>query len=1016
MIFGIIKPMKKGGGSPSSKWVKLRSILGVVFVVASMAAALSATTFVPQASAQGDLNTAYDCSNYPDPNIPNDVADRGPICKWRNSAISIRMDTTTTEPSLLNPIERAFFYIARLVDRSIMTPAYLFTCNALQWIFGSNYSPGVDTKLQTMSSSYSSSDMKSTFDNSTAKMCVMTDKNNYKLGDATVVTKTLLGEGDNAWVKTLFNQMRVILNILLVVLLLVVAFANILHIQLDTYAIKKALPAVIVAAVAGNLALPIIAAVSRVVDSVQSIAIFSPMNLANIYNLVLGGSPAGSTTMEIGTGIITAIFAGGSMVFAAVYIWLAACCVGFLLLFGPAIIVIIFDLIYAFRPYIIYLAAGLSPIAIGLSVLPATQQWFKRWLGILVPWLIMPVLINALFYMANLLPKFTPSEGTGAVTWLVGFILPIAVKVGIVILAIRLPFTLEKDISSIIGKVGSWSGNKLWQGVGSLGALAYRKVQKNVNGAGERARAVASGQLGDGTREELEANRGNIISSRLEAMRKEAAAIGRKNENERTRQEQSLFEDSQRAGGLESRAGNEFDEMISSADGRDKMARRYVGERGDVASETEGRKLHNRAMNFYRDWNPYGIMESLKLRGEVAESERSKAFGKYSKIGSVARGKAADLKYQGEIIKDDISNLDDFTDLEEYQKGYMRQAAQRLVRMSGSTLTPDQALTIVESELTRLRQKVAGKLEYAASFDGLNSRTVAALMECDYKSRALANRQLTSARGERTSLIDKYRHAYRSGQDPNEAIIPDLVAMNARQQRLREAQRGGAGSSGFSLAEKKQLQLLSEISTALHGRQNGETVLAKIEGFDTKDLQPSDLAGQRDFLMTQLQGSMKNMGYSEAQAGQLAQAIRSSGGGLNTGAIENMVSRSFSAHSSELLPQIKQIQATRVAEIATMANAPEAQRTFTTAVKLKLDESSLQQFGQAAQQMAEHYLNIGPTLSPEKLDQFKSQLSSQLGGFDPKLFNEGTALACMQAAEAKGYRKLSSENTQGGGI
>ena len=241
------------GGSPQARWVKLRSFLGVLLIMGSVLATLAATAFVsPAKAAIGDLNLDENwCKDYP--LNGDDAVKRGPVCKWRQSAISTRMeispvDAPEVRASFSSIWERGIFDILRFLDKSVFYFPYLISCNLLQSTFNSNYSPTANTVFSSTVEA-AIQKLKGVPDDQIrgGGICYLTDTGDYKLGDPTVVTKTLLGQGTNPWVKSLFEKMRIVLNILLVVLLLIAAFANILHIQLDTYAVKKALPSVIAA-------------------------------------------------------------------------------------------------------------------------------------------------------------------------------------------------------------------------------------------------------------------------------------------------------------------------------------------------------------------------------------------------------------------------------------------------------------------------------------------------------------------------------------------------------------------------------------------------------------------------------------------------------------------------------------------------------------------------------------------------------------------------------------------------
>jgi hypothetical protein len=278
----------------------------------------------------------------------------------------------------------------------------------------------------------------------------------FSIGDPSVVTKVLTGqEPQGAWVHSLYSTCLGVLNLLLVIILFVFAFANILHINIETYSIKKVLPKIIIVAVAANLAMPIGALASKMVDSLQTISLFKPSDLDFWYitrtaTSRFGGFAGGSATAAIA--IIGLIIAGG--VSGGL-----GCVVGALIFLGGIIIVLLLNLLLAFRPYIIFLAMAISPIGIALTILPQTQQWFKKWLGVIVPWMFMPLVVYGLINLGYRIPTNTNLSGYGVISSIVGFFLPALIKAGLLLMAIRFPFMIEKDITGVLAKAGKWAGD-----------------------------------------------------------------------------------------------------------------------------------------------------------------------------------------------------------------------------------------------------------------------------------------------------------------------------------------------------------------------------------------------------------------------------------------------------------------------------------------------------------------------------------------------------------------------------
>jgi len=354
----------------------------------------------------------------------------------------------------------------------------------------------------------------------------------YKSGDTSMVTKVLSHDYTGAeWVYSLYKLCRGFVNIIALIVLLIIAFANILHINIETYSIKKLLLPLIIALVLANVAMPIFAIFSRIIDELQTLSIFKPDYLDPTYILgalnpfkFMGAStgfnwPALGITMILLAAIV-ALFASGFGILIAIIL--------FVLVFG---LLVVLSMIMAFRPYVIYVMVAISPVAIILSVLPMTQQLFKRWLGIIIPWMIMPLAVFFLINIGNLITVTAGSMmmvGSGVIGNIVGYFLPALIKLGLLVLAIRFPFTVEKDISSMIGKIGNFAGKTAWAGVGAGINLAY--LVRNAREIRERDRVMSEMRKGLGGDEKAiksitATRKGQIVDEQKKAQAKQRALI-----------------------------------------------------------------------------------------------------------------------------------------------------------------------------------------------------------------------------------------------------------------------------------------------------------------------------------------------------------------------------------------------------------------------------------------------------------------------------------------------------------
>lgn len=262
------------------------------------------------------------------------------------------------------------------------------------------------------------------------------------------------------------------------------AFANILHIDVNTYAVKKALPRAIVALVGGWLSLTIVALISRFVDITYRLNIFSPyQSLHPMANIFMGNF--GSSTVATGTATATDNLSKGITLIFDIGGWFlsgnsntdpsfAGMILGSFILIVPAIAVLIFEYVMALRPFIVQLLVATGPIAFAALVLPQTQFLFRKWWTYLLIALFYPLAVNFVFFFLSKIDIDSgASYGNGA------FFAIWCFKIFIILLLARMPFTIERDTRRISQKIAS-SELGVALGLGKL--LRKGGVQPNSKG------------------------------------------------------------------------------------------------------------------------------------------------------------------------------------------------------------------------------------------------------------------------------------------------------------------------------------------------------------------------------------------------------------------------------------------------------------------------------------------------------------------------------------------------------
>ncbi len=630
----------------------------------------------------------------------------------------------------------------------------------------------------------------------------------WQYTDTTNLTKVLLNDPsipNSQWVHNLYNFSRGFVNIIAFLILLIIAFANILHINIETYSVKKLLPTLIFALIAANLAMPIIALFSKIIDTMTSISWFRPINFWEQVGYILGGLwdsiynaftsttgqgwGAGVGALSIGTlaGIIgvSGLWGGASFI-GLIYVPL------FLLV--SVTILFLLSLIFAFRPFTIFLAAAFSPVAIMFSVLPQTQRWFKRWLGIIIPWMIMPIATFFILRVAHQITQAgnTITSGSGPITVILGFLLPSLIKVGAAFLALRFPFLIEKDLSSVINKVGTYAGKGAWIGIGQLADYAYKsRNERHIRKSDKGEKIFEAAKTDVAKRNDVKAFRRTQIENIIESATKKI-----KNGETLTAEERKYSNMS------DSEIDQELNQYVTGADivSRDqiqdrqkeviqelnkkvaeaqkvqpsqrteeqralaalntpakikKEAAKIVGEEfrakreevlgvrasefgASYANEWQRRDLGQRLRWKIMRVNPYGLVGTLRDRYETGEKERQKTYGKYSIIGETARGRFLDTKYYQQIAKDDLGELPTAEQMIDYCRSSMAKFYANVRRHLESQgiegLTDEQVYAEGNRMLRRFRTDVKGTKDYIAHpyFDGLTGRDTAIVLEGDY--------------------------------------------------------------------------------------------------------------------------------------------------------------------------------------------------------------------------------------------------------------------------------------------
>lgn len=259
---------------------------------------------------------------------------------------------------------------------------------------------------------------------------------------------------NNSPTHSVWEVMRNIANILMIILLLVIIISQLTGYGINNYGIKKMLPRFVVMAILINLSF-VICGIAVDLSNILGVGLrnmFGAMGVGiqnggsiNFISYIVGGllGAVGIGGAVSGT-VVTVVGLSAAGVTAAPVIAIVV-----LLALIPVIIaVILFFAMLGARMMIVIGCVALSPVAFALFILPNTQNVFKKWWGLMKAALIMFPLCGAVSGISTLIKGIVVETGE------------ISVGMGVVcLLAPFLPFfmmpSLLKSAISLLGTAGA---------------------------------------------------------------------------------------------------------------------------------------------------------------------------------------------------------------------------------------------------------------------------------------------------------------------------------------------------------------------------------------------------------------------------------------------------------------------------------------------------------------------------------------------------------------------------------
>lgn len=180
---------------------------------------------------------------------------------------------------------------------------------------------------------------------------------------------------------------RSLLNILVIVGLLLIAFSNILHINVNTYSIKKSIPALVIGVIGANASILII----RVLLDVAQALVQLGLDFAKVSDVgtLVGTKFVAVLGFAAGTNPLTDIIAlaAAPLTFIVIII--------FVIYFIVLVILVGWTLLR--RTITLFGLIIISPLAFALYGVPFWQSWFTKWWDLFIRYLFLyPVFILAI--------------------------------------------------------------------------------------------------------------------------------------------------------------------------------------------------------------------------------------------------------------------------------------------------------------------------------------------------------------------------------------------------------------------------------------------------------------------------------------------------------------------------------------------------------------------------------------------------------------------------------------------
>lgn len=284
---------------------------------------------------------------------------------------------------------------------------------------------------------------------------------------------------DATGVQESWKNVRDIALSLLTLLLILVAFANILSINLEQYGLGKMIPKIIISIILTYFSLIIALFLLDLVSGLQALLVTKAGE--GLFQL----SQQTNNTLEFTIGD------GASAIAEALFLAI----MGFLILIAGLCLL----LLLLVRNAMLIILVAVAPLAFLCNILPFTEKYYKQWWASFWKWAFMgPAVLFLLWLSGNFIEayyaaKFGGEEAATGEGWT--FLITSAVMIW---LAVTLPLRWGGEIYGAIQNIGNRAGRFVGRKTGISGALADRRAsieaRDKERGKRLRSRIALSGR------------------------------------------------------------------------------------------------------------------------------------------------------------------------------------------------------------------------------------------------------------------------------------------------------------------------------------------------------------------------------------------------------------------------------------------------------------------------------------------------------------------------------------------